>query len=122
MEAVPLACDDIEFCLKLEKAYFGGGVGCSLEVELIFDEGSLCSVVFLDLSEKSKDDGDESEVSLGGVNAFVRDRLGKALFPVIAGGIQLKDVVSDRGEGGECIASLSFRCGGRLSPRDIRFC
>ena len=97
MESVPLAGDDVKFRLKLGKAYFGGGVGSRLEVKLIFYQGSLCSVVFLDLGEKSKDNGDEPEVSLGGVHAFVRNRLGKALFPVIAGGIQVKDVISDRG-------------------------
>ena len=92
-------------------------MGRRFEVELVFHEGDAGLVVCLDFREETKDDGDKPKVHLGGVDARVRDGLGKALLPIVAGGVLLGDIVSYRDGAGEGVAALSL--GGFLVSEQV---
>ena len=77
-------------------------------VELVLNKGYSLSVVCLDLCKKAKDDGKEAKVNLGWVSARIGDCLGHALFPVVARGVLLCDVLSNRRWARDGVASFSF--------------
>ena len=108
MKQVATTGNDVELLSEVRKGSFGACVCNCLNVELVFDKGDALGVVCLDLCEKTKDDGEETEVDLGWISARVGDCLGHALFPIIARGVLQSDVFSHRRRARDSVASFSF--------------
>ena len=103
-----VASEDFDFIGHVFQQKFGCFMRVFFEFELFFDEGKALGIVGLHVGEESKNDGEESEVNLGRVNAAVRHCLCHALFPIVAVWVLEGDVFADSLGSWNCIASFSF--------------